>query len=217
MTRGLTSLSAGVVISLFLFWLMQFLISQNQQTFKKASSLQMTEFVRLKRDSKVETRDRIIPEPPKPKKQPPPSPPMQTRQSQVQQEPLPDMAMPNLDIPLDTRNLSGNLMAGINVGKQAAVGKPGKINSGLIPLVRIEPRYPLRAQRRRIQGWVKLEFTITENGSVKDAVVVASAPSEIFNRNALKAITRWKFKPKLVNGKPVRQRAVQVMDFKLRR
>ncbi len=217
MTRPFAALLSGIFISLFLFWLMQFLISQDQQTFRKTNELQMTEFVRLKRESKLETRDRQIPQPPKPLKQPPPPPPLQAQQATVTKDPVPNMDVPNLDVPINTRNLTSNIMSGVKMGKQASISKPGKLSSGLIPLVRIEPRYPLRAQRRRIQGWVKLEFTITESGTVEDAMVVAAQPSDVFNRNALKAISRWKFKPKVINGRAVRQRAVQVMDFKLKR
>ena len=50
-----------------------------------------------------------------------------------------------------------------------------------------------------------MKFTVTENGSVSDATVVDAAPKRIFNRAALRAIKKWKYKPKIVNGKPVRQ------------
>ena len=75
----------------------------------------------------------------------------------------------------------------------------------------------MRAAKRRIEGWVKVEFTITKEGKVKDPVVVASQPSSIFNRAALKAIKRWKFKPQIIAGEAYEQRAVQTLEFKLSR
>ena len=54
----LLSIFSGIIISLALFWLMQTMISNNQQGFEKTENLQMTEFVRLKRETKLQTKDR---------------------------------------------------------------------------------------------------------------------------------------------------------------
>ena len=87
--------------------------------------------------------------------------------------------------------------------------------SGVVPLVRVPPKYPARAADRHIEGWVKVEFTIQTDGSVDNAVVVSSEPESIFNDAALTAISKWKFKEKMVNGVAVTQRAVQRLQFKL--
>jgi len=87
--------------------------------------------------------------------------------------------------------------------------------SGVVPLVRVPPKYPARAASRQIEGWVKVEFTIQTDGSVVNAVVVGSEPETIFDDAALTAIGKWKFKEKIVNGVPVPQRAVQKLQFKL--
>lgn len=190
-----------------LFWLMQWMISNNQQGFKNTENIQMTEFVRLKRETKLQTKERKIPDEPPPEKRPPP-PKMQMQHVQVTQTNVPTMDMPKLDIPLQTNSFSGSLINGLQMGA-------GEISTNVIPLVRIPPRYPMRAANRRIQGWVKVEFTITEQGTVKDAVVVDAQPNKIFNRAALQAISRWKFKAKIIAGESFEQRAVQVLQFKL--
>ncbi|MDD5460796.1 MAG: energy transducer TonB [Methylococcales bacterium] len=87
--------------------------------------------------------------------------------------------------------------------------------SGVVPLVRVPPKYPARAARRHIEGWVKVEFTITTDGSVADAVVISSEPESIFDDAALTAISKWEFKEKIVGGVAVPQRAVQKLQFKL--
>ncbi len=207
MSRLLPALSLGLLVSLSLFWLMQFMIMNNQQGFKKTNNLKMVEFVRLKRETQLQTKDRKIPDKPPPKKQPPP-PTMQVAQTSISQQKIPALAMPNLDLPLQTSRFSGPVIGGLQMGK-------GKISTNLIPLVRIPPRYPMRAQSRRIEGWVKVEFTITETGTVKNAKVVESQPSTVFDRAALKAIARWKFKPKSIDGAAIEQRAVQILQFKL--
>jgi len=202
------SFLCGLLISLGLFWLMQFMIITNQQGFKKTESLVMTEFVRLKQETKLKTRERKLPDPPLPEKHPPPPPLVSMQQPQARQNTLPDMDMPNLDIPLQNSRFSGSILGGIQMGK-------GKISTNVIPLVRIPPRYPMRAARRKIEGWVKVEFTITENGTVRDAEVVESQPSDIFDRAALRAIRKWKFKPKVIDGEAFEQRAIQILQFKL--
>ncbi len=74
---------------------------------------------------------------------------------------------------------------------------------GETPIVRVEPVYPQHALERGIEGWVDVEFTVTESGSIADPKILGSYPSAIFNRAALRAIGRWKYAPKIVDGRPV--------------
>lgn len=209
MIRIVLSLLSGTAIALALFWAMQYMISNNQQGLKKTDNLRMTEFVRLKRDSQIKSKDRLVPNKPKPKKRPA-QPQMQMHSAQVSKAQIPEMDMPNLDIPLQSSSFSGSVLTGIQVGA-------GKISTNVIPLVKIPPIYPMRAANRRIEGWVKVEFTITKEGTVKDAVVVDSKPGSIFNRSALKAIKRWKFKPHTIAGEAYERRASQILSYELSR
>ncbi len=106
------------------------------------------------------------------------------------------------------------LLAGL---APAPVGNPAvaEPNADLVPLVRIPPRYPSRAALDGVEGWVKVELTITKTGAVEGARVVAAEPRRVFDRAALKAISRWRFRPRIVDGRPVAQRAVQVLEFRL--
>lgn len=97
----------------------------------------------------------------------------------------------------------------------AVVNTEPRISTGVVPLERVPPKYPARAASRHIEGWVKIEFTITTDGDVENAVVVEAEPAEVFDEAALKAINQWKFKEKMVNGVAVEQRAVQTLQFKL--
>jgi len=205
MKQTLSIIAAGLGISIALFWLMQFMITNNQQGLNKAASLQMTEFIRLKKDSNLNTRDRRIPKKPKPNKRPPP--PKMKMQANPIKNLKPKMDMPDLDLPLELSHMG---MKGVEIGV-------GNISTNVIPLVRIAPRYPMRAANRRIEGWVKVQFTITKEGKVADAVVVDSEPKHTFDRAALSAIKRWKFKAKVIEGIAFEQRAEQLLEFKLRK
>jgi protein TonB len=89
--------------------------------------------------------------------------------------------------------------------------------SGIMPLVKVNPIYPNRAVSHGIEGWVRIEFTIQADGSVANAVIVQSMPEAVFDDAALAAINQWQFKPKVVNGVAVPQRAGQQLQFKLDR
>ena len=91
----------------------------------------------------------------------------------------------------------------------------GNGSNEVIPLLRIDPDYPRKAARAKKEGWVKVEFTITEHGTVIDPEVVEARPRRTFNRSALAAIRKWKFRPKLSEGKPVARRVSQVIEFNL--
>ncbi|MGH8246953.1 MAG: energy transducer TonB, partial [Gammaproteobacteria bacterium] len=54
-----------------------------------------------------------------------------------------------------------------------------------------------------------VQFTITAAGTVKDAKVVASDPKNIFDDAALRAIARWRYNPKILDGAAVERVGVQ--------
>jgi protein TonB len=80
-------------------------------------------------------------------------------------------------------------------------------------LVVVDPVYPAQALRSRTNGWVELEFTITEAGTVRDVQVVAAEPSGVFEHAATEAISAWRFRPRVVNGQPVAQRSTITLRF----
>ena len=100
--------------------------------------------------------------------------------------------------------------------KKAAPKMSNRVSSNVSATYRAPVKYPKRAANRRQQGWVKVQFIITASGGVSSPFVVASSPSSVFNKAALRSIRRWKFRPKVVNGQRVAQRAVQTIKFRLR-
>jgi TonB family protein len=79
----------------------------------------------------------------------------------------------------------------------------------------VTPDYPTRAQRKHQEGYVDLHFTSSTTGEVKDIVVAASEPQGVFDEAAIRALRRWKFKPKEVDGQPTDQRLALRMRFEL--
>ncbi len=83
-------------------------------------------------------------------------------------------------------------------------------NSELTPMFVVQPTYPLRATMREIEGYVIVQFSVREDGSVANPIVVESEPDLIFDESALAAISRFKFKPREVGGDPMQVDSVQL-------
>ena len=71
-----------------------------------------------------------------------------------------------------------------------------------LPIVRVAPVYPARALSRGIEGYVDMGFTVTTTGTVRDPVVLFST-SGLFERAAIRAVLKFKYKPRVVDGVPV--------------
>jgi TonB family protein len=77
------------------------------------------------------------------------------------------------------------------------------------------PNYPERARARGTEGWVDLEFTVSKDGTTRDAVVRAAEPAGTFDRAALDAVKRWRYEPRVVSGNVVEQRVETRLRFRL--
>jgi protein TonB len=88
-------------------------------------------------------------------------------------------------------------------------------DSGVVELGCPKPSYPGRARSRHIEGWVKIELSISPSGSVASARVVGAQPPGIFDEAALSATKNCRFKPKIVNGVAVTQTATKRSIFTL--
>ncbi len=99
---------------------------------------------------------------------------------------------------------------GMELEKATAFGAGGGSDRDVVPLVRVDPEYPPRARQQGIEGWVEIEFTITPVGTIQDAVVIASNPSFVFDRAALRAVRKWRYNPKIENGVAIARPGIQV-------
>ena len=89
----------------------------------------------------------------------------------------------------------------------------GDPDGDMVPILTSAPQYPARALARAIEGWVLVEFSVDTVGRVSDPRVLAAEPTGVFDRAALNAVVRYKYKPRVRDGAPtpvhgVRQRIV---------
>mgnify|MGYP005989242907 CR=1 FL=1 len=201
MLRFIASIIVGVVITFGLFVFMAELISSGGKSNQNEFENIIVEINTTPPESKAQKRNRVPPPPPPPPKQPP-KPQQPDPEPQISNASGPSFNMPSVDV--------GSANSGLN-------GPGALIRDGdATPIVRIEPKFPAKAQRDGISGWVQLRFDIDELGGVDNVEVINSEPRRVFDREARKALQRWKYKPKVVDGKPQRQTGLQVqLDFNL--
>ena len=203
--RYLSALILGVLISLGLFFLMQSLIDSGEQNTNASSEGQIMEFIRIREDETLSIKDRRKPQKPKPPKEPPPPPKLI-----VEKQVKPTMNRIKIEIPnIDFPSIAGG---GPFLGNWA--GNP-LAEGDVLPIVRIDPQWPREALVEGIEGYGVVEVTIGADGSVKDVRVIQSEPRRMFDRNVIRAVLKWKFKPRIINGVPVERKAIQMLEFTL--
>ncbi len=186
----------ALLIALALFYFMSVLISDKARIAKKEDTAGLIEFIRVKPRSFLDEKKRRLPEK-KPKKMKPPK--MKTLVSALSQ---PNKSIPKMDMP-DIKSVLRS--TGPAVGGSGLAG----LGEEVTPLVRIEPAYPIKARMLRIEGYVIVRFDVTAGGSVRQVRVIEAQPPRIFNQNAVKAVRRWKYNPKIEDGKPVGRKGLK--------
>jgi protein TonB len=186
------ALLLAVVMTFLLLWGMQALIVGGNKAMTEAPRGNVLDFIRLKKDEQVLKKERKPQKPAKPK-EPPPMVAPQMQQNNPNSEALSTSFA--ADIQIDA-GLSGGLSLDSGDGDY-------------LPIVKVAPIYPRRAQARGISGYVIFEFTVTKHGSVKDPVVVEANPESLFDRAAMDAVLKFKYKPRVVDGEAMAVAGVQ--------
>ncbi len=200
--RVLLSSLLGIAVTVMLLWTMDYLITSTDTMELKLPRGRPLEFIRAERKDPPPTRRERSPE------QPPLPPPEAPAPSRF------EPPIPRVDkMPIG----SVNVAAEVDVSSDAF--NLGVSEGDYLPLVKISPIYPPRALARGIEGWVMLEFTVTENGAVTDIRVIDSQPkSKIFHRASIDAASRWKYKPRVIDGNAVAVQGVRhKITFKIKK
>ena len=71
------------------------------------------------------------------------------------------------------------------------------------PIYRRRVKYPATAAQNGYRGYVVTEFSVDKNGFVQSPVVVDSEGPKSFEREALRAISGYRYAPRFINGEPV--------------
>lgn len=183
--RYVISIVTGVVVTLTLLFVMQLLIATGKGALTKPRERAQLDFVRVKRNENLNTQEIIPEKPPKPPETPPETPPQD---------------MDNIDPDTPTIDVARPTIMG-----STDIGGPGRMNiaeGDYLPIVRVAPIYPSRALSRGLEGFVDMSFTVTITGSVINPIVLQST-SSMFESAATRAVVKFKYKPRVVDGIPV--------------
>ncbi len=183
--RYIFSIVVGSIITLSLIFVMHLLIKHAEDAISKERTRHQLDFVRIKKNETLNTEDLTPEKPPKPPEVPPEVPPQDMDSI--------DPNAPTINVPPPT------------VAANIDVGGPGGMNiaeGDYLPIVRVAPVYPARALSRGVEGYVDMGFTVTTSGTVRDPVVLFST-SSLFDRAAERAVLKFKYKPRVVDGVPV--------------
>lgn len=187
--KYVAGIGLSVLITTALFFVMVVLISLGDSGMKEDTSVKLADVVMPERQ--IETFTTEVDKPDKPEEQPE------------------DIAQPELDL----QPLTG---LDVSIAKPKANFKAGGSffrDGEYIPLFKVQPIYPRRAQERGTEGFAIVSFTITESGTVENATALEGycgdpqgpeeemRPCTLFNSASARAALKLKYKPKIVDGK----------------
>ncbi|MEZ8039207.1 energy transducer TonB [Vibrio sp. 10N.222.54.F12] len=204
MIRLFLALPLAGALGLALFSFMAWMVDNGHQRSPENGETLSFNMVMVEQEQEVQRRQRAVPEQPE---MPEPPPQAQTSQSQAEVTPLNSMSsLSSLDLNTSIEGLAINAPTFSDFGS----------NQQVMPLYRVEPRYPAKALKRGAEGYVILSFTIDETGRSVDIQVTDANPRRMFEREAIRALKKWKYQPKVVDGKAVAQVGQTVkLEFKL--
>ena len=191
MLRSIVGAAAAVPIALGLFYLMQSLIDtqfeQEDIKTRKIADIVVP-------DKVIETNlKEVLPE-----------------KVEDPDEPPPDMEPLDFDTDLDmsTANMAPTVAVTVNINASGLSSGDGEY----LPIVKVAPIYPRRAQTRGITGYCIVTYTVTTTGAIRDPYVENESdctPKGIFERASLKAALKFKYKPRVVDGEAIEVAGVQ--------
>jgi len=189
----ITRIAAAGFVSVFttfgILWVMQILIATGEGAITSKYEGRFVDFVRIKKDESLDTKNA------KPKKPPEPEEP----------PPEPEQQMDDIDTSMETVSI-GSVDANMDVA--AGIGGFNAGEGEYLPIVKVAPIYPNRALSRGIEGYCIVEFVVTRNGTTANGKVV-ECTSSLFAKASLKASSKFKYKPRVINGTPIDVPGVQ--------
>jgi len=123
------------------------------------------------------------------------------------EEPPPEMEMMQIDLNMDTDIQNSAPVATVDVNITTTGMSSG--DGEYLPIVKVAPIYPRRAQSRGISGYCIVEYTVTTSGAIRDPQAVDCDPAGVFEKASVKAALKFKYKPRVVDGEPIEVAGVQ--------
>ncbi|OAN12962.1 energy transducer TonB [Photobacterium jeanii] len=202
MRRLLLALPLAMAVTLGLFTFMAWMVDNGHRGKPETSETLAFDMVMVEQERAAQRRQRAVPEQP----DTPEPPPQATPTAQSQTVAVSSPVMPTLALDAAVSGVA------INMPKFSDFGS----NQQAMPLYRVEPRYPPRALKQGAEGYVVMSFTIDPQGRPTDVKVLEANPRRLFEKEAIRALRKWKYQPKVVDGKAIAQLGQTVrLEFKI--
>ncbi len=194
-------MALGVTFGLFLA--MHTMVAMGEAAVDDKNRGRVIDFVRLKRDTATKAKERVLPNRPKAMDQP--------------NAPQLKMAAPGAG------DMGGALAIKapppemkLNMKAMPKLGAAPQGDASETPLIRIKPEYPMRARQDGIEGSVGVRFDVDPRGKVTNVRITSSRPRGVFDRAVMKAVKRWRYRPKVRDGVAIWRRGIAVrLPFRL--
>ena len=186
--RVLIAALLAIPVAVGLFFIMQSLIDQEYQQ-EEIAARKIADIVVPDREIEVNVREQKPEKVEDPEEPPPEIQPM-------------DMDM---DMDMDIANVAPRASVDISISTTGMSSGDGEY----LPIVKVAPIYPRRAQTRGITGYCIVEYTVTTSGSTRDIRPVDCQPSGVFETASVKAAEKFKYKPRVVDGAAIEVAGVQ--------
>ncbi|MFV0276674.1 MAG: TonB family protein [Parahaliea sp.] len=193
MSRNLIRLIIGAVLAVpvagGLFFIMQYLIASADPKIDDSKNRKLADILMPEREIETNVKEQ------KPEKVDEP------------EEPPPDLDTPEMDMDMDTEvvNTAPAPQVAVEISSSSMAATDGEY----LPIVKVAPIYPRRAQTRGITGYCIVEYTVTKSGSIRDPQAVDCQPSGVFESASVKAAEKFKYKPRVVDGEAIEVAGVQ--------
>jgi len=193
MKRFIAAFGASAGVTFCLFFLMQMLVSGDDEVkFDDSDGFKFIDVTQSIEDQEIRKDEIEVEKPPEVEAAP-----------EVELETAAVDAPTGLDLSMSSNTNSDFDPDSLNIGLSS--------DGEFLPLVRVPPRYPTRAADRCIGGWVLVEFSVGPEGTILEAYKIDSDPEKIFDRAAINAVKKYKYKPRVVDGQPVTVDGVQLL------
>lgn len=206
MIRSTLSGFLGFIVAIGLFLLMLSFLTPAH--FKPSNTDANIAFNFVKTTPEINTPDRAEP----------PKPPEMEKTSTPPAMPAIDMTDSNdgiVRVPpgkVDTKNIElykDFTHTGVGIGEHSISNDGGGLKNGIAPF------YPRKAAMNQTEGWVEVLIKVGTDGRVTGVSVLGAEPRGAFEQAAKKAVYKWTFHPKKVDGQVVPYQVVQKIEFTL--
>lgn len=193
MNRNLFRLLIGALLALpvagGLFFIMQYLIATADPKIDETKQRKLADILMPEREIETNLKEQ------KPDKVEDP------------EEPPPDLDTPDVDMDMDVEvvNIAPQAQVDVSIESSGMASSDGEY----LPIVKVAPIYPRRAQTRGISGYCIVEYTVTASGAIRDPKPVDCQPSGVFESASVKAALKFKYKPRVVDGVAIEVGGVQ--------